>query len=117
MKVKELKGVLAFFVGNGVKGICLAPFGIYIKKKSMKDIKTIQHESIHWKQQWEMMLIFFYLWYFVEYLIRLFFFENGRLNNAYRNISFEREAYDNDGDDTYLASRNLFSWTKYLGKK
>jgi hypothetical protein len=38
----------------------------------------------------EMLYIPFYLWYGVEWLVKLFC-----KGNAYRNISFEREAYDN----------------------
>jgi hypothetical protein len=38
----------------------------------------------------EILYIPFYLWYGVEWLIKLFY-----KGNAYRNLSFEREAYDN----------------------
>jgi hypothetical protein len=38
----------------------------------------------------EMLYIPFYLWYGVEWLIKLLC-----KGNAYRNLSFEREAYDN----------------------
>ena len=39
----------------------------------------------------ELLYIFFYLWYAVEYLIRLIIYRNTKL--AYKNVSFEREAY------------------------
>lgn len=51
----------------------------------------------------------FYYWYFIEWLVRIF-----KKGNAYRNISFEREAFDNDDDLTYLATRKRFAWWKYL---
>lgn len=34
--------------------------------------------------------------------------------NAYRNISFEKEAYDNENDMDYLDKREHFSWIEYI---
>jgi hypothetical protein len=50
--------------------------------------------------------IVYYIWYVVEWLIRLPF------GNAYRNIMFEKEAFDNQHDERYLLERELFSWLK-----
>jgi len=61
----------------------------------------------------EMIILFFYLWYGVEYMIRWVMY--GNLKKAYRNISFEREAYDNDHLPEY--KRSPFSWTRYLNKE
>ena len=71
---------------------------------------TINHESIHIKQQQEMLVIPFYIWYGLEYLVKLFVYGNG----AYRNLSFEREAYTNENDFEYLKNRKFWSWIKYL---
>lgn len=57
----------------------------------------------------EMLYIFFYLWYLIEWLIRLF----GK-GNAYRKISFEKEAYNNENDETYLTKRKHYNWLKEL---
>ena len=57
----------------------------------------------------EMIYLFFYVWYVVEWIVRLF-----GSGNAYRNISFEQEAYDNEGDLQYLSTRKPYCWTKYL---
>ncbi len=95
--------------GKSISAITLAPFGIYIKEKYIDNQKTINHEKIHWKQQIEMLILFFYLWYFIEWLIRLI-----TTNDAYHSISFEKEAYDNDDNLDYLKSRKLYSWIKYL---
>ncbi|MBP7342210.1 MAG: hypothetical protein PHG54_07520 [Smithellaceae bacterium] len=56
-----------------------------------------------------MAYIFFYLWYLVEWLIRLF----GR-DSAYRRISFEREAYLHEQDGSYLQRRKPYEWVKYV---
>lgn len=57
----------------------------------------------------EMLYVFFYLWYVIEWLIRLF----GK-GNAYRNISFEQEAYSNDDNMKYLDIRKHYAWFKYI---
>ena len=85
-------------------------FGIlFVRGSARIDDKTLRHESIHTAQMKEMLYIFFYLWYVVEWIIRLFM-----KGNAYRNISFEREAYSNEKDLSYLDNRKLFAWIKYI---
>ena len=54
----------------------------------------------------------FYLWYIIEYLIRLIIYRNTKL--AYRNISFEREAYQNQYNLDYLSNRKHYSWFKCI---
>ena len=36
--------------------------------------------------------------------------------NAYKSISFEREANKFDNDDTYLTNRKAFAWFKFMKK-
>ena len=107
---------------------CINLFGIFFVKNNAKiDEVTINHESIHSRQFVELMVLFavatvfirwwlpvfapfaFYVWYIVEWLIRLL-----NKGNAYRNISFEREAYANQGDFSYLKGRGWFNFLKYL---
>lgn len=95
----------------GYKAINL--FGVlFVRGNAKIDEKTIRHESIHTAQMKEMLYVFFYLFYVIEWIVRLFM-----KGNAYRNISFEREAYENEGDVAYLDSRKLFTWLEYLLKK
>ena len=54
----------------------------------------------------------FYMWYFLEYLIRLAIKKNH--DEAYVSISFEKEAYLNEGKPRYLENRDYFSFIKYL---
>ena len=35
---------------------------------------------------------------------------------AYKNISFEREAYQNQGDLDYLSNRKHYNWFSYIKK-
>lgn len=111
-KVKKMGGFIEFITGGGIAGITLAPFGIYIKEKYLTNTRMINHESIHWKQQMEMLIIFFYLWYFIEWIIKIF----TNFGNAYKSLSFEREAYDNDDNLNYLNERKHFAWMKRIFK-
>lgn len=85
-------------------------FGIVLAPQDGKITATVlNHETIHTRQMKEMANIFFYLWYFVEWLIRLF----GR-GSAYRRISFEREACLHEQDKSYLKRRKPYEWIRYL---
>ena len=109
----------------GYKAINL--FGVlFVKNNAKIDDVTLNHEAIHSRQFVELMVLFavatvfirwwlpvfapfaFYAWYIVEWLIRL------PKGNAYRNISFEREAYANEYDSEYLKKRGFFAFLKYL---
>lgn len=92
-------------------------FGIlFVREGAYKDNKlpkrVINHESIHSEQIKELGYIFFYIWYFIEWLIQLCL--HGK--DGYYWISFEREAYDNDKNFKYLNTRKHYSWFKYYGK-
>ena len=69
----------------------------------------LNHERIHSEQIKEMLYIPFYIWYVIEWFIRLFM-----KGNAYKNISLEREAYHNDRDFSYLSKRECYSFIKYM---
>lgn len=101
-----------FLLRKKFTGICLWPF-IIIRKKTLKnDHVFMNHERIHLRQQAEMLVLPFYLWYGVEFLFRLFQYKNKY--EAYRNISFEREAYKNDKDLLYLKGRPFWRFLNYL---
>lgn len=104
--------VSKFWVPKGFSGITVFPF-IFARKKSCKSDKTfINHEKIHIRQQIELLVVFFFIWYGLEFLIRLIQYKDFR--NAYRNISVEREAYTHERNLTYLTNRRFFSFIKYL---
>ena len=85
-------------------------FGVlFVRGNARIDDITLNHEKIHTAQIKELLYVFFYLWYVTEWLIRLFM-----KGNAYRNISFEREAYDNEKDLNYLHNRKRFGFAKYI---
>lgn len=88
-------------------------FGIlFVRGNAVITGTDINHEEIHTAQMREMLYVFFYLWYVLEWLVRLVQYRDAM--EAYRNISFEREAYMNQESFIYLSNRKHFAWIKYL---
>lgn len=91
-----------------VAGMAIYPFIILKKEDFKKSTVLINHEKIHLRQQQELLIIPFYLLYLVNYLINLLRYTNHQ--QAYEQIIFEKEAYQNDSNPTYLLSRKRFAW-------
>ena len=101
-----------YLVPKGYVGITIFPF-IVLKRESLKRDKTlVHHEQIHLRQQLEVLVIPFYLIYCIEFLVRLI--QYGSWTSAYRNISFEREAFENESDFTYLKKRSFWNFMHYF---
>ena len=79
--------------------------------------KMLNHELIHTAQMKELLYVSFYLLYGIEWLIRLAMYRNAR--KAYRNISFEREAYDMQDNFHYIIDeeRKPYAFLKYIKRK
>lgn len=104
--------VSKYMVPKGYNGITIYPF-IFLNTKELKfSNRLINHEKIHLRQQLELLVIPFYLWYMFEFLLRFIQYKNW--HSAYRNISFEREAYGNEHDFKYLKNRTFWGFVKYL---
>ena len=71
-----------------------------------------QHEAIHSQQWYETLIIGMLLWYPIEFFIRLF--KYGNWDDAYKNVSFESEAYGNEFVHGYIQDRKHFAWLDYL---
>ncbi len=100
------------FMAPWVSGIALFPF-ILVKSKPLSENDVlINHEKIHIQQQKEMLVIFFYIWYGLEYLFR--WIQTGSKLEAYKNISFEREAYAHQHDLTYTCHRRFWAHLRWL---
>lgn len=92
--------------------MAIFPFILLRDKDLRLNQRLINHERIHLRQQLELLIIPFYVWYFIEYLFRLIQYKNA--HQAYMNISFEREAYQNDEDLEFLQNRKLFNFLRFL---
>ncbi|MDA8886136.1 hypothetical protein OAD66_09140 [Bacteroidia bacterium] len=94
-----------------VAAITLWPFIVFKHKEDKTNEVLINHETIHLKQQLELLVIPFYIIYITEHLILLVKHQNH--NKAYRNISFDKEAYYNDTDPDYLKYRKFWAMWRY----
>ena len=97
-----------------VRGIALWPFILVKYPQDRHDAWLLNHERIHHRQQLELLVLPFYLWYLTEYL-------GSRLKGlghyaAYRNISFEKEAFACEKELNYLQWRPLWAFFGYLGR-
>lgn len=74
--------------------------------------KVLNHELIHTKQMQELLFVPFYVWYLLEWLVRLVMYRDW--HKAYRNIGFEREAYANQYNWGYNKKRKRYAFIQYI---
>ena len=96
-----------------ISAITLFPVILLRRPEDRYNKTLINHEKIHLRQQLELLIIFFYLWYVIEYYFWYFRLKDSFL--AYKYISFEREAFAMEDDHDYLKTRKLWSFWKYVG--
>ncbi len=90
-------------------------FGVlFVRKEYRHDLgfRDLNHEAIHTAQYKELAYIGFLFLYLSEWLVKLFLYRFDA-RKAYRNLSFEREAYHNEGDTAYLSHRKRYAWLRY----
>ncbi len=90
------------FLGGGIKAIAFFPF-IIIPTTTKINAVLINHERIHLRQQFELLLLPFYIWYLIALK-----------RKGYISISFEREAFKNEKNLKYLKTRRPFAFLNYL---
>ena len=120
---------------KGFLSMCLWPF-IFVRNSAANHYNVVanNHEQIHAEQQkemlaagivlaataflvgcgwWSLMALPLFLWlYCLEWVFRLVQYRD--MHTAYRNISFEREAYANEKELGYLTQRKRFAWFGYM---
>lgn len=84
-------------------------FGLLFTKVECTPV-ILNHEAIHTAQMRELAFIGFYLWYVLEWLVKIAVYRD--IHRAYLNVSFEREAYAHESDLSYLAHRPR--WASFL---
>lgn len=94
----------------GPDGMALFPF-ILVRRPNPGPV-LLNHERIHLRQQVEMGVLPFYVWYVLEYLFRRLQYRSHYA--AYRNISFEREAFAHEQDLDYLNERPFWAFLGFL---
>jgi len=136
-----MKKVFNIFIpAKGFKAITILPF-IFVRLEQKRNYNEVDdnHENIHGRQQVEVLLVSaaviavlclttgiswwwmaaapfcYFVMYGLEYIVRLFVYGKGK--EAYRNISFEQEAFMYERDTGYLGRRKAFAWVRYLTRK
>ena len=83
-------------------------FLVFSRGKMNKRLK--RHETIHFQQMLETLVIGFLLLYLWDYAKGYIIYKDGA--RAYRRIRAEQEAYDNDGAAGYLQKRKRYQWIR-----
>jgi hypothetical protein len=99
-------------VPKGYLGITLFPL-VFIRREGLKFNKSfINHERIHLRQQLELLVLPFFVWYGLEFLVGYIRYRSWR--KAYQTISFEQEAYSNEKNLQYLEKRTFWQFLQYV---
>ncbi len=103
--------LVRFITRDFARAITLYPFILLHHPHDQADAVLINHERIHIRQQAELLVLPFYVGYLLEYMA-------GRLRGkshlqAYLNIRFEQEAFQNEHDLSYLSTRPRFGFRYY----
>ena len=101
-----------YLIPKGYRGLAVFPFVFVKQALDKKNEVFVNHERIHLRQQLELLIIPFFIWYFLEFLVRFIQYKNWNL--AYRNICFEREAYAKEKDLSYLKQRSFWSFLFHI---
>ncbi|WP_298221100.1 hypothetical protein [Flavobacterium sp.] len=102
--------VSKYLIPKGYRGMTLFPFVFVRNHEDRHDLVTVNHERIHLRQQLELLVLPFFVWYGLDFLVKLIRYRDK--NKAYRNVIFEREAYANEKDLDYLKSRSFWKFLK-----
>jgi hypothetical protein len=104
---------IPFLVPKGFVAVSIWPFvWVRNKKEACSDKILLHQEKIHHQQQKELLLIGFFVWYLLEFLGLYLKYQNAK--KAYRQVSFEKEAYENEHNLDFLKNRKRWNFMRYL---
>ena len=104
--------VSKYLIPKGFRGMTLFPFVVVRERNAQDYLVLMNHERIHLRQQLELLVLPFFVMYGLDYLVKLIRYRDKK--KAYKNIVFEREAYENENDLDYLKSRSFWRFLKYV---
>lgn len=89
-------------------------FGIvFVKNDTNLSSSLINHEAIHTAQMKELLFIFFYILWALNWLFNIIYYWFD-FKKAYRMIVFEQEAFEYQSYTLHIEYRSLFFWLKYI---
>ena len=104
--------IIPYIFPSTFNALAVWPF-IILKEPGLKgDAILLHHERIHLRQQLELLWIFFFIIYLTEFIAKIIIYKQPK--RAYRNISFEREAYENEYDLDYVRRKPMWSFRAYI---
>ncbi|MBK8600675.1 MAG: hypothetical protein IPN80_09095 [Flavobacterium sp.] len=104
--------VSKYLIPKGFRGLTVFPFVVVRDRNAQDYLVLMNHERIHLRQQLELLVLPFFVIYGLDYLVKLLRYRDKDV--AYRNVVFEREAYQNENDLDYLKSRSFWRFLKYV---
>ena len=87
-------------------------FAFWVWCRGEMSDRTKRHETIHYLQQRELLMVVQWVLYGLFHIIGLIRYRDGQ--TAYYENPFEREAYANDENPNYLKERKPYAWINYL---
>lgn len=85
---------------------------LFVRKEATITDTILNHEAIHSRQWLECLIVFFPVLYVIEWLFNLFIYRDSK--KAYKNISFEKEAFANQYNKNYLKNRKMYAWIENI---
>ena len=114
VKSIRLMKICSWFSGSNIIGFQAFIWLFVDDKRYWKHHPTrLNHENIHFEQGKELLFIGFWLLYALNYIINLFVYNFDR-RKAYKNIIFEKEAYEMERNLDYLSKRKAYDFIKWL---
>lgn len=88
--------------------IAITLFGlVFTRDRRLITPRVLRHELIHCRQQLEWLYVPFFILYVAEWILGLIKYRDRY--KAYRNISFEKEAYSQEYEVSYLSHRRIYA--------
>ena len=108
IKNSRVPDLVSWFMN--VAAITIFPF-IFISEDYSEDERMIRHETIHFKQYLELLIIGFVVLYLFDFVRGYRKYKN--FKDAYTSIRFEQEAYIIESNPDYLETRKFWAWRIY----
>lgn len=91
----------------------LFPF-IFVRSNQYLTKRVITHERIHLRQQAELLIIPFFVFYILNGILNIFLMAKP---SFYKAIVFEKECFANEHDSRYLHNMKWYGWISWIGRK
>lgn len=102
-------------LGDRAMALTIYPF-IFVRRSTRGHTELIRHETIHIRQQLELLVVGAWLLFFIEYLYARYI-KKLDARQAYYFTCLEQEAHRNAIKENYLKIRKPYAMLKYIKDK